>query len=396
MHQTTATQCDADVASRPSAANGATAPVRIVHLVSALHEGGLERLLLAMAPYWDYSRFSVEVWCLNAGSSQTYLDALQDKGVRVQVLGRLERERIEPSVLWRLVTLLVKHRVSVVHSHTPYPLVVAMLARLFLRTRVAHIHHQHSLPPRYQIVPMYTLGRIRPPDCLIAVSKAMAVDTRALLPNLGFPLSVILNGIEIPNLDVECEVAGDTLHHVFTAARLSAPKNVELLLAAMQKVLQKCPEATLTILGDGELRDSLKEKTRLLGIQDQVSFLGYVLQPERYYSSLGVFVLPSLREGLPLALLEAMAWGKPCVATEVGGMPELLQNEKNGLLVPSNNPDAMADAIVRIIKDPVLARRLGYEARQTAQEFHISKTVDQIQALYDEHIQLPRERCWAL
>ena len=262
------------MALQPSDADDAPAPIRIVHLVSALHEGGLERLLLAMAPYWDCSKFSVEVWCINAGLSQAYLDELQEKGVQVQVLGRLERERIELSVLWRLVSLITKQRVSVIHNHTPYPLVVAMFARLFLRTRVVHIHHQHNLPPRYQIVPMRTLGRIKPPDHIIAVSEALAVEIRTMLPAPGSPLSVILNGIEVP--DIDCEVTGDTLNRVYTAARLTAQKNVELLLAAMQMVLQKHPEATLTILGDGELRGSLEEKARLLGIQDRVSFLEYI------------------------------------------------------------------------------------------------------------------------
>lgn len=237
---------------------------------------------------------------------------------------------------------------------------------------------------------MYTLGRIRSPDRLIAVSEAMAADTRALLPDLRCPVSVILNGIEIPN--VNREMVDETPHHVFTAARLTAQKNVDLLLLAMQKVLQKCPAATLTILGDGELRYDLEAKARLLGIEDRVSFLGYVLHPEPYFSSHGVFVLPSLWEPFGLALLEAMAWGKPCIATEVGGMRELIEDGRNGLLVPSNDPVAMANAILNVINDSVLARRLGYQARQTALEFDIRKTVAKIQDLYAEHLKLSRER----
>lgn len=377
-----------DIHSQLPATDGFARPARIVHLVSALQDGGIERLLIAMAPYWDCTRFSVEVWCLNLGSRQTYLNILNDKGIRVRVLGRLDRERIELRVLWRMLTLTVRHSVAVIHTHTPYPLAVVMLVRLLLGPRVVHIHHQHNLPPRYQILPMYTLGRIRSPDHLIAVSEAMAADARVLLPHLSCPVSVILNGIELPN--VNREMVDETLHHVFTAARLTAQKNIELLLLAMQKVLQKCPSATLTVLGDGELRCDLETKARLLGIDDRVSFVGYVLDPDLYYSKLGLFVLPSLWEPFGLALLEAMAWGKPCIATKIGGMRELIRDGENGLLVPSNDSDAMANAILKVIHDPALARRLGYVARQSAQEFDIRKTVAQIQHLYANHLNMAK------
>lgn len=358
-----------------------TTPTCIVHLVSVLQVGGIERLLLSMAPYWDRTRFSVEVWCLFVGSTQAYLDLFRSRGVQVRVLGSLERGRIEPKVLWRLVTSLVRHRISFIHTHTPYPLIVAILARLFLGSRIVHIHHQHLSPPRFQIISMQTLGRIKPPNRLIAVSASVAADIIALIPSLSRQMRVILNGIEIPTIG---DMPAGPLHHLFTVARLSAQKNVELLLLAMQKIKEQCPDAKLTIVGDGELRHSLQEKAKLLGIDDRVTFLGHILNPEKYYSTLGVFVLPSLCEGLPVALLEAMAWGKPCVATEVSGTVDLLKNEENGLLVPSNNPDAMANAILRMIKDPLLAQRLAQEARQTALEFEIKKTVDHIQTLYRE------------
>jgi len=364
-----------------------TNPAHVVHLVSALHEGGIERLLLAMAPYWDRTRFSMEVWCLNIGSRQAYLDTLESRGVQVHVLGRLERGRIEPGILWHLMKSLVRRRIAVIHSHTPYPLVVAMLARLFLGSRIVHIHHQHLSPPRYQILSMRTLGRIKPPDRLIAVSPSLAADVSTLIPHLSCRITVIFNGIEIPKIG---DNPGGPLHHLFTAVRLTAQKNVELLLTAMQKIKQQCPDATLTILGDGELRHSLEEKTRSLGIEDRVTFLGFVLDPEKYYAHLGIFVLPSLYEGFGLATVEAMAWSKPCVATEVTGTVDILKNEENGLLVPSNQPDAMANAILRMIKDPALARRLAHEAKRTVLEFDIKKTVDKIQSLYTEQLKVGR------
>jgi glycosyltransferase involved in cell wall biosynthesis len=359
-------------------------PVRIVHLVAALHSGGIERLLLAMAPYWDRKRFSVEVWCLNIESLQEYIDQLQHRGIPVRTLGRRERGKIEPGLLWRLVATIIRERICIIHSHTQYPLFLALLARIFLGSRVVHIHHQHSMPSNIQICLLKYLGRIRSPDQIIAVSVWMAETIRSVVPSLKSPLAVIHNGIEIPSL--EHGAYDGRILHVYTAARLTAPKNVELLVHAMQKVLQIHPDATLTILGDGELLPNLKEASRRLGIGDRVTFHGYVFQPEKYYPELDLFVLPSLSEAFGLSLLEAMAWGKPCVATDVGGTLDFLQNNKNGLSVPSNDQNAMAEAIIRIMTEPSLAKRLGIEARKTAEQFSIEKTVKQIEELYAKQL----------
>ncbi len=355
--------------------------INIIHLVSSIDQGGIERLLLSMAPYWNLKRFNIEVWCLNTDNILEYLDIFKKNCIKVRIVGRLKRERIEWRVIWRLAKLANMHRVSIFHSHTPYPLFIGLLARFFIRKKIAHIHHQHSPPPKYQTIPMRSLCIFMPVNLLIAVSSSTAADVQQKIPNLSCPINIIPNGIEFHGVEEEWKPS--PLHKVYTAARLTKQKNIEVLLLAIAKVKLFFPEVTLTILGDGELREQLQLKSRQLGIDNKVNFLGYVLNPTPFHQNLGIFVLPSLWEPFGLSLVEAMAHGKPCIATEVGGMREIIHNGKNGLLIPSNDIDALVNAICKIIDDAAFAEQLGREAKKRAHEFHVKKTVDLIQAAYE-------------
>jgi glycosyltransferase involved in cell wall biosynthesis len=106
------------------------------------------------------------------------------------------------------------------------------------------------------------------------------------------------------------------------------------------------------------------------------------MNPEEYFASLGIFVMPSLWEPFGLALVEAMAYGRPCIASRVQGMQEIIQHESNGLLVPPNNHVALAHAIQRLLDDAELSRRIGRNARQRVQAFNIKRTVEEIQSIY--------------
>jgi glycosyltransferase involved in cell wall biosynthesis len=365
--------------------------MKIVHLVSSLDQGGIERLLVSMSPYWNFDKYNISVWCLNVyNTTELYIKQLNDYGIDVITIGKLRREHIELSLPWRIAVELKRQHISIVHSHTPYPLFVGLLARHFINKDIIHIHHQHSPLSRQQTISMLTLGRAKPLQGVIAVSKSTASELHLALPRLSCPIETIFNGIELPTPD-STPLPTKSLHKVITVARLTKQKNIELLLLAMSKVIQKSPKITLTILGDGELRPELESRAEQLGIHRRVTFSGYVLDPRPYLSSHDVFVLPSLWEPFGLALIEAMAHGKPCIATAVGGMREIVDNEINGLLVPSNDVDAIANAILRVIGDPLLATRLGQEAITRAQAFHIRETVRHVESFYERFLNTKRQ-----
>ena len=155
-----------------------------------------------------------------------------------------------------------------------------------------------------------------------------------------------------------------------TASRLSPEKGLSHLLDAMPEIMKRDSDVTLLVFGDGPLEGRLRAQAARLGCAERVIFAGLVPDFASLVGEVDVFVLPSLSEGLPNALLEAMAAARPVVAAGVGGVKDLVRNEENGLLVPPADGGALAAAILRLASDSGLALRLGRSARATVEASH--------------------------
>jgi glycosyltransferase involved in cell wall biosynthesis len=272
----------------------------------------------------------------------------------------------------RLARMLRVERPDVFHAHLTWPLgckwalAAACAARVpaVLATAHAYVDIPIGLSRRLQI---WALSRSV--DRIIAVSD----DTgRRFHASLGWPLArlmVIRNGIEADRFVRPPDpVAREELEDgsgrpiVLVPARLEAEKGHGDLLEAAQRL----PGVRFVCVGDGTLREDLVGSADRLGVADRVTFLGFRDDVERLLGACDLVVLPSLFEGLPLALIEAMAAGKPVVATGLGGTPELVVEGETGLLVPARDPIALASAVDRVLGDPGLAGRLGSAGRQRA------------------------------
>jgi len=168
-------------------------------------------------------------------------------------------------------------------------------------------------------------------------------------------------------------------------ARLDPIKNHRCLIKAMKKVAVRFPDALLLVIGDGPMRTKLEELVSLEHLNGNIIFLGTRNDIPRLLSVLDIFVLSSLSEGLPLTILEAMAAGKPIVATDVGGIPEIIQGGSEGIIVPSNDPDVLADAISDLLRDDRKRIDMGAKARMKFEEkFTIQTMVKRYEELYEE------------
>jgi glycosyltransferase involved in cell wall biosynthesis len=154
---------------------------------------------------------------------------------------------------------------------------------------------------------------------------------------------------------------------VLFVGRLDPQKGVATLLAAARSLIPTIPELRVVLLGDGPLRSELEANVRQAGLSERVLFRGVVENVAPYLQAADVFVLPSLGEGMPNALLEAMATGLPCIATGVGGTMDVVTDGEDGLLVEPGNAVHLADALIRLLKDPAARDRLGRAARQTVE-----------------------------
>jgi glycosyltransferase involved in cell wall biosynthesis len=169
-------------------------------------------------------------------------------------------------------------------------------------------------------------------------------------------------------------------------ANLYPVKGQIYLLRAAKKVLKEIPNTKFLIIGRGELENELKREAQNLGIVSYVKFLGFREDVKELYKIMDVFVLSSLTEGLPLSLIEAMASKVPVVATDVGGIPEVIDDGVNGLLVPPADPQAMAKKIICLLKDPFQAEEIKKQCFEKMQKFEIQSMLNKYEQIYSKII----------
>jgi glycosyltransferase involved in cell wall biosynthesis len=228
-------------------------------------------------------------------------------------------------------------------------------------------------------------------ECLIAVSNVSAKE----FEQLGFPKGRILNipnGVEIPKED---RTSYDQVIYAITTARLSREKGVDILLKAWGNVFIEEKTLKLTIMGSGPLEEEMKKMTQSLNTGESVEFVGFVSNVERHLKNADMFILPSRTEGMSNALLEAMSYGLPCIATNVGGNGELLGGEdkgiplgeyviaRNGLLVNPDDVKGLSEAILYLVRHKEERDQLGRRARTFIREnYSIDSIADRYISLY--------------
>jgi glycosyltransferase involved in cell wall biosynthesis len=235
--------------------------------------------------------------------------------------------------------------------------------------------------------PHYPLA-LRPHRRIIAVSEEVKARYAGELRVPARKLVVVRNGILVPppaesaDAALRAELLRDRPEYlVFTPARLHPQKGHAVLLAAAAQV----PEATFVLAGDGPLRAELEQQARALGVADRCVFLGYRADVPAILAAADLVVLPSLFEGLPVSILEAMAAQRPVVATAIGGTDEAITHDQTGLLVPAGDSTALAAAIQRVRMDPALGHRLAVAGRQRVErEFSSARTAAGVMRVYDE------------
>jgi glycosyltransferase involved in cell wall biosynthesis len=171
---------------------------------------------------------------------------------------------------------------------------------------------------------------------------------------------------------------------VGTVTRLREEKGNRYFIEAAPQVLREFPEARFVIAGDGPLREELETLAKKLDLDGKLHFAGFVSEVAVALAAMDIYVMASLREGFPFALAEAMAAGKTVAVSGVGGMKEMVQHDENGLLVPPANSAALAEALLRLLKNPSLCQRLGEAARQRSQAFSVERNVQALESIYAE------------
>jgi len=182
---------------------------------------------------------------------------------------------------------------------------------------------------------------------------------------------------------------GEDVPVIGVIGRLVWQKGFEYFIEAIPDVLKEFKDARFLIVGEGELKDELKVKSKKLKLEDKSIFTGFMSDIKDILASVDIFIMPSLREGLPVVLLEAMAMNKPIVAADIEGIIEILENGVSGLLVPPRDTKALAEAIITMLTHKDEALQMGISARKAVKErFGVDIMVQKVEEVYEELLQL--------
>ncbi len=349
--------------------------IRVIHVSVGLNIGGMEKLLVEFARQADRSRFDLKFVSLTTGGQVA--KQIEQLGWPVTTLDI--SPGIKPAVFVQLAQLFRQARPSVVHTHNTKPLFYAVAAaRLAGVQTIIHTRHgqRYGATRRKNYLFNLMAGWT---DRIVSVSN----DSTMLSLRQGLPeqkLMTIHNGID--PLLFPATVPQQSGPIVFVG-RLSPEKDVPTLLRAAAIAIKQEPSLRLHLAGDGPSLSELQSLTEQLGLTQQVTFLGQTNDVAGILAGASLFVLPSVTEGISLALLEAMARGLPVVVTAVGGNTEVVVDGETGLLVPPQSPTELAAAMLKLYRQPELARQMGANGRKRVESQFDSRTmVARYEALY--------------
>jgi glycosyltransferase involved in cell wall biosynthesis len=364
-------------------------PVPVLQIVSTLQIGGGENVVATLAQVLPADRYDIHVCCLHREGPLA--NVLRDKGVDVIWLNM--RLRYWPISLFKLFRLMKDLNVQIVHTHLSpadfWGRVAAILAGVPV---IVTTEHNQNLWRKW---PQRIANRIlnRYTNKIIAVSediRKLRIKLDCVSPKkvVTIPNAVDLERFrQVENRDQTREELGlnDSSVLIGTVTRLEYRKRIDRLLAVSEEVFDRTPEARFVIVGDGPLRNDLEAQAEKLALPPgYLHFLGRRMDVPDLLSAMDIFVSCSDFEGMPIAILEAMASGKPIVATKVGGVPEVLQDRYTGLLVSPNDLESMTEAIVELATDKQLREFLALNAFRIADQCYSTQLFSQrTSALYE-------------
>jgi glycosyltransferase involved in cell wall biosynthesis len=382
---------------------------KIFHIITRLDRGGsAENTLLTCLGLAE----KYELVLVHGLSLESHMTELEKQSVDSRIKEAMERgvnvipapslvRRISPfrdlQALFYLWRLMIREKPDLVHTHTSKAGILgrwaAWLARMPIVVHTAHGHvfygHFGPLASRFFVLLERFISLIT--DRMIALTVGERNDYIRSSVSRPERIVTIHSGVKIDdymsawvNIEEKKKSLGISSRGlvVGTVGWLLPIKGPMHLLNAMESVWQDYPEATLVFVGKGDMEEELRAKALQMGSSGRVKFLGWRDDIPEIMKILDVFVLPSLNEGMGRVLVEAMAAGRPVVASRVGGIPDLVKHGENGFLVEPGDENGVSAAIKKLLADKIMRDQMGEKGRIMAQAFSVENMVDKIDSLY--------------
>lgn len=352
--------------------------LNILYLRSILDAYGVSKILLLLAEELKKEGHNIIIASDNNDKFKTYVEHMGIKHYTVPLSS--DRKNVINFVIscLRIILIVRKEKIDIIHSHHRWSSFISyFVSKMFGIPLVTTYHGIHT---GNKLLTIWG-------DKIISVSedaKNHLIEYFNVKPE---NITVIRNGIKLPEMGNNKPMSkiqnNNNTPVIANIARMSPEKDQKTLFLAMKIVIEKHPKVKLLIVGQGPLENELKNLAHELGIQNNVKFLGEVEQINAILTNVDFVVLSSLTEGLPMAVLEALAFEKPVIATSVGDIPAVVKDGQNGFLIPPGNPELFANAIIALLKDKDRMVTMGKKGRQFVQEhFDIRYTVQETKKIY--------------
>lgn len=362
--------------------------IRIAHLVEDMGMGGIEKIIESIFLSYDETRFEHVLLCLSGGGSM--YERISSKGAHAEILGIGNYHSV--ASMLKVSSWLKKNRIHIVHAHA-HP--AGYLGRMaaFIAGNVGLIYHVHTMPLDLLVrhhIKESALGFITDKILCISNSARNYLITKQF--HIKDKVEVLYNGVAPPNCSEfiekpECITGwGGCYPIIGIVASLTDNKGHASLLQAFREIFTEFPNAKLLIIGDGPELSNLIDLADRLGVRHSVVFCGIIQDVFPYLACLDIFVLPSIyREGLPCTIIEAMAMAKPVVASNLHGIPEVVQDNVNGFLFPPGDSSSMAKALIKLARNQELSRAFGEMGKKIyLDKFTFEKMMSRLEEIYEE------------
>ena len=365
--------------------------IKVLHLISSRGVYGAERVVLTLCKYADPGRFEQVIVIFRkkkVGGDQLGREAWR-LGIPVEEI--LYSSAFDLRQLLGLIRVVRRHRPSLIHAHEYKANILGFcVAKMFGLPIVTTVHALHKLRGRAKRELQLSVWLLRYFKAVMPVSG----DVRDELQALRVPAEKMVTIKNVPPLTEKRPASGICSFReeigipsgrklIGFLGRLIHAKGCDQLIHAIANIDKGDRNFSLAVAGDGPERKSLEALAKKLDVYEMIHFCGFRSDTEHIYSSLDLLVLPSREEGTPLVLLEGMLRGVPVVATRVGGIPEVLKDRVNGLLVPSEDPIALADAIADSLNKPDETKKRAIEAKKTMLcEYNVKTWAEKFEEIY--------------
>jgi len=368
-------------------------PIRILYIHHTFRNQSYNFLLWNIVNRIDRAKYEIFAACLREGGP--YEEKLRDIGVTVKNFDL--KTLLDLRIISRLVKYIRKNKIDIVQTAVfpadVYGRISASLAKVPIIISTMHRVEDHKQESIYRMLFFVDTLTMALTTKIIAVSEAVKnylISFHKVRPE---KISVIYNGLDTYQYQYQCNIdisrfkrTLDVKPDIPTVAfigRIVKVKGLKYLFRAAASILERGEIVQFLIVGNGPLKDHFIQQSQLLGIERHVSFLGFREDIPHILAVIDVLVLPSLREGLPLTILEAMRAGKPIIATNVGGIPEAIIDAETGILVPPRDSKRLGDAICYLLQNPLKSKQMGEKGKRRARRyFDVERMVKEYERLY--------------